>query len=254
MDDVPPAALIDSLVRRIGYMDFLDDKTPQAESRQENVRELMGVAQSYQEMGLSGFLEEIALISDLDTADLNGNAVTLMTLHAAKGLEFPVVFMTGMEETIFPHTRALYDQSEMEEERRLCYVGMTRAREELYMIYAVSRMLYGGMQHNPPSRFLSEIDAQYVEESAMAMSFASAYGGGFKGGGYDDRQYVAPAPPKPDDGELRYVPDFEIGDGVKHQLFGKGTIVELDGETATIYFQGKGPKKLNIAFAPLEKL
>lgn len=254
IDEVPPAALIDSLVRRIGYMDFLDDKTPQAESRQENVRELMGVAQSYQEMGLSGFLEEIALISDLDTTDLSGNVVTLMTLHAAKGLEFPVVFMTGMEETIFPHSRALYDQSEMEEERRLCYVGMTRAREELYMIHAVARMLYGGMQHNPPSRFLSEIDAQYVEETAMAVSFAGAYGGGFSGGSYDDRQYVAPAPPKQDDGEPRYVPDFEIGDGVKHQLFGQGTIVELEGENATIYFQGKGPKKLNIAFAPLEKL
>jgi DNA helicase-2/ATP-dependent DNA helicase PcrA len=256
VEEVPPAALIDSLVRRIGYMDFLDDKTPQAESRQENVREFMGVAQNYQELGLAGFLEEIALISDLDTTDLNGNAVTLMTLHAAKGLEFPVVFMTGMEETIFPHTRALYDQSEMEEERRLCYVGMTRAREELYMMYAVGRMLYGTTQHNPPSRFLGEIDAQFIEETSMAISFAGAYGQGqsFQSAGYDDRQYVAPAPPKQDDGEPRYVPDFEVGDGVKHQLFGQGTIVELEGDTATIYFQGKGPKRLNIAFAPLEKL
>lgn len=250
VDDVPPTALIDSLVRRIRYLQYLDDGTPQAESRQENVRELMGVAQSYQELGLAGFLEEIALITDLDTADLNGDAVTLMTLHAAKGLEFPVVFMTGLEETIFPHTRALYDQSEMEEERRLCYVGMTRAREELYMIYATGRLLYGGMQHNPPSRFLAEIDAAYVEEVATGVSFAGSFGGG----GYDDRQYVAPAPPKADTGEPRYVPDFEVGDGVKHQLFGQGTIVELDGETATIYFQGKGPKRLNIAFAPLEKL
>lgn len=248
-EDVPPAALIDSLVRRTGYMDYLDDKTPQAESRQENVRELMGVAQGYQEIGLAGFLEEIALITDLDTADLDGNAVTLMTLHAAKGLEFPVVFMAGMEETILPHTRALYDQSEMEEERRLCYVGMTRAREELYMLYAVGRMLYGGMQHNPPSRFLSEIDAAYVQETSTGVSFGS-----FMGGGYDDRQYTAPAPPQAETGEPRYIPDFEIGDGVKHQLFGKGTVVELEGETATIYFQSTGAKKLNIAFAPLEKL
>ena len=88
-------------------------------------------------MGLAGFLEEVALVSDLDSADFDGDAVTLMTLHAAKGLEFPVVFMTGLEESIFPHSRALYDQSEMEEERRLCYVGMTRARQELYMIYAI---------------------------------------------------------------------------------------------------------------------
>jgi DNA helicase-2/ATP-dependent DNA helicase PcrA len=264
VDDVPPAALIDSLVRRIGYMNYLDDKTPQAESRQENVRELMGVAQGYQEVGLSGFLEEVALISDLDTADLNGNAVTLMTLHAAKGLEFPAVFMTGMEESIFPHTRALYDGTEMEEERRLCYVGMTRAREELYMIYATGRLLYGSLQHNAPSRFLSEIDASYVEETATGVSFAGlAGGGGFdqgsdfagtrgSGSRYDDSNYQAPAPPMDD--SPRYVPDFEIGDGVRHQLFGNGTIVELDGDQATIFFQGKGAKRLNISFAPLEKL
>jgi DNA helicase-2/ATP-dependent DNA helicase PcrA len=250
VDDVPPAALIDSLVRRINYMNYLDDGTPQSESRQENVRELMGVSQSYQEVGLAGFLEEVALISDLDTADLNGNAVTLMTLHAAKGLEFPVVFMTGMEETIFPHSRALYDAKEMEEERRLCYVGMTRAREELYMIHATGRLLYGGMQHNPPSRFLSEIDAAYVEETSTGVAFGSQ----FNSGSYDDRQYVAPAPPKVDDGEPHYVPDLDVGDGVRHQLFGEGVIVELDGETATIYFKGKGTKKLNVAFAPLDKL
>lgn len=257
-EEVPPAALIDSLVRRIGYLQYLDDGTPQAESRQENVKELMGVAQGYHDLGLAGFLEEIALISDLDTANFDGNAVTLMTLHAAKGLEFPVVFMTGMEETIFPHSRALYDQGEMEEERRLCYVGMTRAREELYMLYAAGRLLYGGMQHNPPSRFLSEIDSQFVEETAMAVSFGSGYSSGFDGGmsgrTYDDSAYVAPAAPKPADDGPRYVQDFEIGDGVKHQLFGNGTIVELEGDNATIFFPGRGAKKLNIAFAPLEKL
>ncbi|HSX42832.1 MAG TPA: UvrD-helicase domain-containing protein [Candidatus Saccharimonadales bacterium] len=259
LEDVPPAALIDSLVRRIGYMHYLDDGTPQAESRQENVKELMGVAQSYQEMGLSSFLEEVALISDLDTADLNGNAVTLMTLHAAKGLEFPVVFMTGMEETIFPHSRALYDAKEMEEERRLCYVGMTRAREELYMIHAVGRMLYGSMLHNAPSRFLSEIDPSYVEETSTGVSFAGLAGGGgfdgaFENRRYDDRNFQAPAPPAPTDDGPRYVPDLEVGDGVRHQLFGNGTIVELNGDVAIIYFQGKGAKQLNIAFAPLEKL
>jgi len=247
-NDVPPAALIDSLVRRIRYLQYLDDGTPQAESRKENVGELMNVAVEYQELGLASFLEEVALISDLDSYDPNGDAVTLMTLHAAKGLEFPVVFMTGMEETIFPHSRALYDAGEMEEERRLCYVGMTRAREELYMIYASSRMLYGGIQHNPPSRFLSEIDPAYVEEVSTGVSFAGAFGGG----GYD-APYTAPAPPKASD-EPRYVPDFEIGDAVKHQLFGQGTIVELEGDAATVYFKGIGPKKLNIAFAPLEKV
>jgi DNA helicase-2/ATP-dependent DNA helicase PcrA len=140
-EEATVSGLIDSLIRRIGYMQHLDDRTPQGEARQENVKELLSVAQEYQEAGLDGFLEEVALVSDLDSADFSNNAVTLMTLHAAKGLEFPAVFMVGMEESIFPHSRALYDQSEMEEERRLCYVGMTRAKEELFMIYATSRVL-----------------------------------------------------------------------------------------------------------------
>jgi DNA helicase-2/ATP-dependent DNA helicase PcrA len=242
IDTTPPAGVIDSLIRRLNYLKFLDDGTPQGESRQENVKELIGVAQEYQEAGLAAFLEEVALVSDVDQADFDGNAVTLMTLHAAKGLEFPAVFMIGMEETIFPHSRALYDQFEMEEERRLCYVGMTRAREELYMIYATSRMLYGGAQHNPPSRFLSEIDAQF-QPSESTYGFAPT--GIPSGDGIDS--------PAPDD-EPRYVPELTEGDTVKHQTFGVGTVVELDGDNATIYFKGKGAKKLNIGFAPLEKL
>jgi DNA helicase-2/ATP-dependent DNA helicase PcrA len=222
-EDAAVSGLIDSLVRRIGYMDYLDDGTPQGEARQENVKELLSVAQEYSEEGLAGFLEEVALVSDLDSADFEGDAVTLMTLHSAKGLEFPVVFMAGMEESIFPHSRALYDRNEMEEERRLCYVGMTRARRELYMLYASSRMLYGGVQHNPPSRFLSEIDqTQQGNEAA--------------------------------DDEPRYVPELNEGDGVNHKVFGKGTVMEVEGDTAVVYFKGKGARKLNIGFAPLEKL
>jgi len=165
-----------------------------------------------------------------------------MTLHAAKGLEFPVVFMTGLEESIFPHSRAMYDQSEMEEERRLCYVGMTRAREELHISYASSRMLYGGLQHNPPSRFLSEIDGEFQADTTASF-------GGLQSG-YDEVPATTPTLP----GEPRYVPDLNEGDGVKHQLFGVGTVLEIDGDNATIYFKGKGTKKLNISFAPLEKL
>jgi DNA helicase-2/ATP-dependent DNA helicase PcrA len=105
----------------LDYLAALDDGTIQGESRQENVQELLSVAEEYTEMGLSTFLEEVALVSDLDSMDQNQDAVTLMTLHAAKGLEFPVVFLTGLEESIFPHSRALYDQFEMEEERRLCF-------------------------------------------------------------------------------------------------------------------------------------
>ncbi len=237
-DDVVLSGLLDSLLRRIDYYAYLDDHTPQGDARQENVRELMSVTQEYQDLGLEGFLEEMALISDVEAAKFGGNAVTLMTLHAAKGLEFPVVFMTGMEETIFPHSRALYDQAEMEEERRLCYVGMTRAREELYMCYASSRMLYGGVQHNPPSRFLSDVDSELLNnvEDQQAATYESFV------------QNSAPSD------EPRYVPELNEGDGVKHQVFGIGTILELDGDTATIYFKGKGSKKINVAFAPLEKL
>ncbi len=236
--DAAVTGLIDSLLRRIDYLNYLDDGTPQGEARQENVRELLSVAREYSEVGLDGFLEEVALVSDLDGADFTNDAVTLMTLHAAKGLEFPVVFMTGLEESIFPHSRALYDQGEMEEERRLCYVGMTRARRELYMTYASTRLLYGGLQHNPPSRFLSEIDGEFATSANQGFS----------------ELLSSPAPQAPDDSELRYVPDLQEGDGVRHQVFGRGTVMEIDGDTAVIYFKGKGTRKLNISFAPLEKL
>ena len=242
MAEAPVAGLIDSLLRRINYLQYLNDGTLQGESRQENVKELLSVAQEYQDMGLDGFLEEVALVSDLDTADLGGDTVTLMTLHSAKGLEFPAVFMIGMEETLFPHSRALYDQQEMEEERRLCYVGMTRARQELYLIYATSRMLYGGVQHNPPSRFLSEIDAESVQTDASLSGAGESYG-----------LLTESFSPAASD-EPRYVLDLEEGDGVRHKLFGLGTVLEIEGETAVIYFKGKGTRKLNIAFAPLEKL
>jgi DNA helicase-2/ATP-dependent DNA helicase PcrA len=271
MEDVPVTGLVDSLLRRIDYLHFLDDGTPQGESRQENVRELLSVTQEYQEMGLEGFLEEVGLVSDIDSYDTSSDAITLMTLHAAKGLEFPVVFMTGLEETIFPHSRALYDQNEMEEERRLMYVGMTRAREELYLLCATSRMLYGGVQHNPPSRFLSEIDASFqADAGSLGFGqtprgvFGQSGGHGQGGGSFNSfaldsiRNTPAPgvlgSPEEPIDDGPRYVPDLEEGDTVRHQVFGQGTIVELDGEVATIYFKGKGAKKLNISFAPLEKL
>ena len=241
MVDASVTGLIDTLIRRIDYFRFLDDGSLQGESRQENVRELVSVAKEYQDLGLDGFLEEVALVSDLDNVQFGNNVVTLMTLHAAKGLEFPVVFMAGMEETIFPHSRALYDQSEMEEERRLCYVGMTRAMTELYMLHASSRMLYGGVQHNPPSRFLSEVDGDVQTGSSLEL--------GLSGGALGSQFSASSAPAEP-----RYVPDLNEGDSVKHQLFGVGTIMELNGEEAVIYFKGKGTKKLNIGFAPLEKL
>jgi len=170
------------------------------------------------------------LVSDIDEADFNSDAVTLMTLHAVKGLEFPAVFITGLEETVLPHSRALYDVGEMEEERRLMYVGMTRAKEELYLTYATARALYGGRQYNPPSRFLADLESSVVSPPDSFSSSALS------------------------EDEPRYVPELSEGDGVKHEIFGIGTVLDVEGETATIYFKGKGTKKLNISFAPLTKL
>jgi DNA helicase-2/ATP-dependent DNA helicase PcrA len=161
-------------------------------------------------------------------------------LHASKGLEFPVVFICGLEETILPHSRALYDQSELEEERRLCYVGMTRAKSELILTYASSRLLYGGVLHNPPSRFLSEIDGEYVTSSDLD-------------GERFDPEFINSNSLSLDN-EPRYVPDLSEGDGVRHQVFGVGTVMEVEGDVAVVYFKGKGSRKLNISFAPIEKL
>lgn len=228
---------VEAVIRRTQYQEFLNDGSIKAGEKIENVKELMTVAKEYDSLGLDNFLEEVALLSGLDTIDDSSDAVTLMTLHAAKGLEFPIVFMAGMEESIFPHSRALFDASEMEEERRLCYVGMTRAREELFLYYANSRMLYGQSQHNPASRFLSDIDS---EVSAPETSTESL----FKPAGISETP--------------NYIPELgltvEIGAKVRHQFFGIGTVIEADGAMISIAFKGKGIKKLNASFAPLELL
>lgn len=243
MNDTAVSGLLDSLLRRLDYDNYLSDGTLQGEARQENVRELVSVAKSFQDLGLEGFLEEVSLVSDVQSGEDNQNSVTLMTLHSAKGLEFPVVFMVGLEETILPHSRSLYDNREMEEERRLMYVGMTRAREELYLLYATSRALYGGVQYNPPSRFLSEIDPSQ-DKSTSASDYYTAN---------DDTDYHAPSPAVLDD-EPRYVVELNEGDRVSHQAFGEGVVLEVDGDNVAVHFKSKGIKKLNTSFAPLEKL
>lgn len=228
--------LIELVIKRFRYLEYLDDGTAQAEDRQENVRELVSDAKERGDIDLASYLEEVALISDLDSVKAGDEAVTLMTLHAAKGLEFPVVFIIGMEESLFPHSRALYEPSEMEEERRLCYVGMTRAREELYLSSASSRLIFGTRQFNPPSRFLSDINASEVTPTISGFSTPSSAFTGEPEIIYDQ-----------EDG-------LEVGDSVEHQLFGVGTVTEIDGMTLSIAFQGRGVKKLNSAFAPLKKV
>ncbi len=157
-----PAEIIDIIIRQTGYKSYINDGTVEGEARWENVEELLAVAS--QAESLPVFLEEVALVADIDNYNSNEDAVTLMTLHAAKGLEFPIVFMVGMEEGIFPHSRSLMDSSQMEEERRLCYVGMTRAKERLYLLHAHRRMGWGGLVANPKSRFLEELPEHLIEE------------------------------------------------------------------------------------------
>lgn len=231
--------VIERLINEADYLEYLNDGSLQAENRQENVKELLSVAREYIDCDLGQFLEEVSLVSDVDALDPQAETVTLMTVHSAKGLEFPVVFMVGMEESIFPHANSSLDVSQLEEERRLCYVGITRAKDELFMSSASSRLLFGGVLYNPPSRFLKEID--------LAV---------------DNYYYQSPSLTTDNDltlnltknSEPRYVPDVEVGDAIKHQHFGIGTILELEGDLALIQFQNKTLKKLDISFAPIQKI
>lgn len=231
MANMTASAIIDGLIRRLDYLEYLKDGTPQGEARVENVRELLSVASEFQDVGLDDFMEEVALVSELEQGSKDTNVVTLMTLHSAKGLEFPVVFITGLEESLLPHSRALYDAAELEEERRLMYVGMTRARQELFLAYAIERALFGGRTANPPSRFLADIDVSTVAGQSDIYSQT----------------------PLAQD-EPHYVLELDEGEVVEHQLFGRGTVMEVQGDIAVIYFKGKGAKKLSISFAPLTKL
>lgn len=237
-DNIPVAELLEALIKRIEYYKYIDDGTIQGESRVENVKELVTVAKGYADMGVSGFLEEVALVSDIEQSE-NGEAVSLMTLHSAKGLEFPVVFLIGMEEGIFPHSRALFDQSEMEEERRLAYVGMTRAKEELFLTYATSRALFGSVQHNPPSQFITDSSASMSQASRLpsgpSLSFTNT-------------------PATSLASEPRYTNDLEIGDAVRHNVFGTGVVLQVEGDVVAVNFKNKGVKKLNTSFAPLDKI
>lgn len=228
--------LVELVVQRTNYLSYLDDGSVQAIDRQENVKELIGVAKTFSGVGLAEFLEEVALVSDIDSYNEAKQAVTLMTLHAAKGLEFDTVFMVGMEEGIFPHSRTSFDSSELEEERRLCYVGMTRAKERLYMLYADSRILYGQIMHNTPSRFLADIPESVRDKRSTAFGLLSGN-----------------ATPQ-DSNNPWGAPELSAGEKVSHHQFGEGIVTEVDGDMVTVAFAGIGSKRLSLAFAPLEKV
>jgi DNA helicase-2/ATP-dependent DNA helicase PcrA len=228
--------LLEEVWDRTGYMaDLVAQRTIESEGRIENLKELLSVVSDFRDeygaVTLTDFLERVSLVDDMENLDASGGYVSLMTLHNAKGLEFPVVFMVGMEEGIFPHIRSMEDEQDLEEERRLCYVGMTRAREKLYLLHAATRSLWGGMSANPISRFLVEIPGGYIEE----LEFEKEEG----------------------DEEEHEVIEVDIGERVVHEKWGLGTVVdmvELEGDCEVIVdFPGTGEKRLLLRYAPLSK-
>ena len=239
-----------------GYMDELtSDRSFESLSRQENLKELAGVAaefeRSAQDPSLTAFLEQVSLVTDTDEEEGEETGVTFMTLHNAKGLEFPVVFILGMEEGVFPHIRSLGDADQLEEERRLCYVGVTRAKERLYLLNAWSRSLWGGLNYNPPSRFLGEIPEELIRLAGQTKptSRSSMSGPGAAAG----RASAGVGPSRAD------AFSFQVGQEVEHARWGRGTITEIArsaiGLEATINFPGAGgEKRLDLTLAPLKPL
>ncbi|GGT26823.1 DNA helicase PcrA [Streptomyces chromofuscus] len=268
-----PATILEAVLERTGYLAELQASTdPQDETRIENLQELAAVALEFeQERGegeagtLADFLEQVALVADSDQIpdEEDGDGViTLMTLHTAKGLEFPVVFLTGMEDGVFPHMRALGQTKELEEERRLAYVGITRARERLYLTRSVMRSAWGQPQYNPPSRFLEEIPAAHVDwkrtgapaapagpVSGVAASLSSSRSRSSASGasGFATRRTTE-----------QPVVGLAVGDRVTHDQFGLGTVMAVKGTganaEATIDFGDAKPKRLLLRYAPVEKL
>ena len=280
-----PATVLEAILAETGYLAELQASTdPQDETRVENLQELAAVALEFEQeeaaaepaedpeaepvaTGLAAFLERVALVADSDQIpdDDDGESkgvITLMTLHTAKGLEFPVVFLTGMEDGIFPHMRTFGQAKELEEERRLAYVGLTRARERLYLSRAVLRSAWGQPSYNPASRFLEEIPPTLVDEkrssAAAAPSARGSFGGsGGSGGG---KKSSAPAGWGRSAGRIkeRAAVSLAVGDRVTHDRFGLGTVVAVGGPAddakATIDFGAEGTKQLLLRYAPVEKL
>ena len=233
---------------------------PQGESRKENVGEFLSVAKDYMDSNPDGnlqdFLENVALVSDVDDFESSDSKVTLMTLHSAKGLEFPVVFLAGLDEGLFPHSRTLMDPEQIEEERRLAYVGITRAERQLYVTNAITRTMYGRVSAYMPSRFLGEIPPELVEEyrrkSAMPQSRMTSIPG-------QQRVSILSKPVATSLPKKHAVTDsFAKGDKVRHKIWGIGTVLDVIGDGPNmqmkIQFPTKGVRQVVVKYAPLEKV
>lgn len=256
VDELTVTELTEEVLERTGYrLELVREGTIESATRLENVDEFISVTQNFEQRSddksLVAFLTELALIADIDTLDVDHpekkgeDTVTLMTLHSAKGLEFPHVFLIGMEEGIFPHSRALTEEAEMEEERRLAYVGITRAKERLSLTRAHSRTLYGRTMMNPPSRFLKEIPEDYIRD----VDKTSAQTNRSKPLLKPRRLHQPTASPG----------DWQVGDRVRHRTFGQGTVVKVSGDGDDVeldiaFSAPKGVKRFLARFAPIEKV
>ena len=279
--DTGPDELLRILLDKSAYIIELEEqRSIEAEGRLENLAELVGGAEDFDTA--DEFLEQVSLVADTDSLDDDQSQVVLMTLHSAKGLEFPVVFLIGLEDGVFPHMRSLGEPRELEEERRLAYVGITRARERLFLSHAWSRMLHGTTQYNPPSRFLDEVPGHLVQDAegsrarrksssfgSSGSSGSSSFGSSFSGRGREEqreaqRESMVDAAMRRSgsststDGAGAHDLGLKVGDDVRHAKFGEGVIIDMTGAgdktEARVRFPGVGEKQLLLSWAPLEKV
>ena len=268
VDKIPLDELFTEVVSKTDYLGHLRLDKEKGEERIENIYELVSNLKTYEseneEPTLAGFLEEVALLTDIDNYNAQQDAVVMMTIHSAKGLEFPVVFLPGMEEGIFPGIQSMYNPDDVEEERRLAYVGITRAKEKLFISHANMRMLFGTTSRNLPSRFMIEIPDALTERTgrqpASQRTFDSLARGDYENRNYSGNGYLSKINQKPQTAEKPKAPtvSFNVGDSVMHKVFGKGVIVSSKpmGSDAMleIAFQSAGTKKLMANYAKLQKI
>lgn len=262
-DDMPLSDLLQEVLDKTNYFDYLDEDPESTEDRKNNINELSSMFIKYQEedadFELSDFLEDVALVADIDSYNEDDDAVVLMTLHSAKGLEFPIVFIPGMEESVFPGSQSVYSEEDLEEERRLAYVGITRAREKLYLLNARRRMLYGTTNRNQASRFLREIPVSVTDDITVQSYVPHSKFGSFAQPAHSTSSSAAHKFGQVG-GAASSSQRFAAGDTVRHKAFGTGMVIsarELGNDTLLeVAFdkEGVGTKKLMANYAKLEKL
>lgn len=260
-DDMPLSDLLQEVLDKTNYFDYLDEDPESAEDRKNNINELSSMFIKYQEedadFELSDFLEDVALVADIDSYNEDDDAVVLMTLHSAKGLEFPIVFIPGMEESVFPGNQSVYSEEDLEEERRLAYVGITRAKEKLYLLNARRRMLYGTTNRNQASRFLREIPLSVTDDITVQSYVPHSKFGSFAQPAHSTSSSAAHKFGQVG-GASASAQNYSAGDTVRHKAFGTGVVLSaraMGNDTMLeVAFDRAGTKKLMANYAKLEKI